>query len=262
MRIACHDYNWLPYAGAHGEELDLERVLGEVADAGYEAIEFSRHPMELADPQRSRRLLEKFGLTLTGLSIFYKDAPGHWAEVLENTRVITELGAPLVVFFCNVDWAAPRKDDVPFNSTVELAEGFAEYAAGLGLDTVFHNHLRTNLETPADLDAVLPRLKRCGWCLDTGHLIAVDGDPAEYTRKYASCLRHVHFKDWLSTLADGRGDFAELGEGDHAYGLEPTLEALREVGYDGWLVLEQDRTRFTPAESARRNLTWMRAHGF
>jgi len=262
MKPACHDYNWIPYAHHNDLKLDLEWVLAEVAEAGYEAVEFSRDPMELDDPARSRRLLEKFGLTLTGLSLFYRDAPGNWAKLRQTTSAAAELGAPFAVFFCSVDWTAERQDDIPFGSTDELAEGFAEMAADLGLDAVFHNHLGTSLETPQQMDAVLPKLARCGLCLDTGHLIGAGGDPAAFTRKYASLLRHVHFKDWLSTLADGKGDFVELGEGDHRYSLEETLTAFREIGYDGWLVLEQDRTRFTPIESARRNLAWMKAHGF
>ena len=148
MRLACHDYNWIPYAHQHGETLELERVLAEVVEAGYEGVEFSRHPMELDDPARSRRLLEKSGLTLTGLSLFYKNEPGLFETVKQNTRLLAEMGGKLAVFFARVDWDAPMPDDMPYRSTVELADGLAAFAATLGLDTVFHNHLGTSLETP------------------------------------------------------------------------------------------------------------------
>jgi inosose dehydratase len=61
-----------------------------------------------------------------------------------------------------------------------------------------------------------------------------------------------------------RGIFCELGTGD--VDLEAFFAAVRSVGYDGWLVVEQDRIP-APDEDASeaiaaqaRNRAWLREH--
>jgi len=238
-------------------------VLAEVAETGYDAVEFSRHPMETDDLARTRRLLDRFGLDLAGMSLTYRDRPGCFEAMKEHARVLADLGGSCAVWFSTVNWdEGIVNDDVAFTGPAELADAFAEWAAELGLFTAFHNHLGTSLETPEQMDAVLPRLRHCGLCLDTGHLIAAHGDPLVYTRRYGDVLKHVHFKDAVFNEDGTFHDFIELGEGNHPYDLEATLDAFGDAGYDGWLVLEQDRTRTTPRDSAARNLAYMRRHGF
>ena len=262
MRVACHDYNWIPYARQQGEKLSLERVLAEVAEAGYDAVEFSKHPMELDDPAATARHLDKFGLKLTGMTILFKGEPGELEQAKRHARILADLGGDTAVFFDRIDWgeggtALPG----PYRSTVELADAFAEFAASLGLDTTFHNHLGTNLETAEQIDEVMGQLTRCGLCLDTGHLIAAGGDPVLCTRKHAAAIRYVHFKD-CALKPDGTiEEFVELGTGNSPHTMDDALAVLREVGYDGWLVLEQDQTRTTPRESARANREFMRKRG-
>ena len=263
MRVACHDYNWIPYLHRKGEKPDLERVLAEVVEAGYEAVEFSRHPMELDDPERTRTLLEQFELKLLGMSMTFKGQPGELARMKEHARVLASWGAEMAVFFDSIDWDSEASKTAvgPYGSTVELADAFAEFAATLGLDTVIHNHLGTNLETSEQIDRILPQLKRCGFCLDTGHLIAARGDPVVCTRKHAGILRHVHLKDAAFKPDGSFDDFVELGTGNSAHKMEDVLAELRAAGYDGWLCLEQDRTRSTPLETARANREFLRRHG-
>lgn len=261
MKVACHDFNWLPWAKRTGWRPDLERVLDEVVAAGYLGVEFSGHPMELEDLERTKRLLAKFDLALVGMSFTFADMVERtMQEMKERARILADLGGRKVVLFDGTDWNS-AKGKGPYSSTVELADGFAEFAATLGLDTVIHNHLRTNVETAAQIDAILPRLKRCGFCLDTGHLIAAGGDPAACARKYAALTRHVHFKDCLLKPDGTIAEFIELGAGNHSYSLTAVLDELKAAGYDGWLSLEQDSTRTTPLESARANRAYLKERG-
>ncbi|HUW58194.1 MAG TPA: TIM barrel protein [Planctomycetota bacterium] len=263
MRVACHDYNWIPYAHRQGETLDLEHVLAEMVEAGYDAVEFSRHPMEMDDPERTRKLLAHFGLKLVGMSMTFKGNPGELETLTEKMRVLVSWEGERVVLFDGIDWDAPTAVEAagPYHGTVELAEGVAEFAASLGLDTVIHNHLGTNLETPEQMDTVLPQLQHCGLCLDTGHLIAAGGNPVVFTHRYAGVLRHVHFKDCRFNPDGSFDDFVELGTGNSPCRMEDVLGAFREVGYEGWLCLEQDRTGTTPIESARANREFLRRNG-
>jgi inosose dehydratase len=92
-----------------------------------------------------------------------------------------------------------------------------------------------------------------GLCLDTGHFRYGGADPATAIRAYASLIRHVHIKDCRtgvvrdvasrgSDLAEALklGVFCPLGQGDAR--IPDALEALGEIGYQGWLVVEQDQS--------------------
>lgn len=74
-------------------------------------------------------------------------------------------------------------------------------------------------------------------------------------------LRHVHFKDSAFNPDGSFDDFVELGAGNSPYRMEDVVAVLRDAGYDGWLCLEQDRTRTTPLDSARTNRDFLRKHG-
>ena len=92
----------------------------------------------------------------------------------------------------------------------------------------------------------------------------------------ARVLQHVHIKDCHTQILDDvkaegkdlyaalvRGVFCELGDGDS--GIDQVVVALREVGYEGWLVIEQDQflkdtvTRNQLATAQRKNLEYLQA---
>ena len=97
-------------------------------------------------------------------------------------------------------------------------------------------------------------------------------------RDYASLVRHVHLKDCRAEVVDrvrregggfagavAGGVFTALGEGDS--GVQQVIAALRDAGYAGWLVVEQDQA-LTPDDTPeslvagqRYNLEYLRARG-
>ncbi|WP_218105200.1 sugar phosphate isomerase/epimerase family protein [Micromonospora rhizosphaerae] len=119
-----------------------------------------------------------------------------------------------------------------------------------GLEPVFHYHLGTDVETEAEADRLL-ELTDVAICLDTGHLTLAGGDPVAALRKWAGRIGQVHLKD-ADLAAHGRvreaggglaevvaaGGFCALGTGD--VDLAGVLHGLDEIGYAGWLVIEQD----------------------
>jgi inosose dehydratase len=86
---------------------------------------------------------------------------------------------------------------------------------------------------------------RIGFCPDTAHLAAGGGDPETLIRRYPDRIRHVHLKD----LDPVTGVFLPLGRGKLDF--TGILAALRETGYDGWLIVELDYYDGDPAEAAR-----------
>ncbi len=149
-----------------------------------------------------------------------------------------------------------------------------------GLEPVFHPHAGTYVETRDEIDRLVTAMdpQRVGLCLDTGHFAFGGADPAAAIRDYAGVVRHVHIKDCDTRVRDEvcaaggdldrairSGVFCALGEGDA--GIDGALQALFDVGYDGWVVVEQDQllTRTdTPASvvlGQRANRDYLRERG-
>ena len=119
-----------------------------------------------------------------------------------------------------------------------------------GYEPTFHHHAATWVEAPWEIERVL-ELSDVGLCLDTGHLMVGGGDPVELLAKWASRINHVHLKDVRRDLLDQivsqgapadqiwlRDVFCPLGLGGLDVG--GVLDGLRSVGYEGWLIVEQD----------------------
>jgi inosose dehydratase len=89
------------------------------------------------------------------------------------------------------------------------------------------------------------------WCFDTGHLLIGGVDPVRFVRRHGERIGHVHLKDVNASLAarvrggelslvqaTQMGLFRPLGDGDAR--LEEVVALLDLMGYERWLVLEQD----------------------
>ena len=198
------------------------------------------------------------------MSVTYKGVPGKEGSLenmKEDARKLVEMGGSMAVLFSQAWIKGGPEEKIPYGNVSELADGFAEFAATLGLDTTFHNHLGTDVQSPEEIDDLMGKIKICGLGLDTGQLIPFAVDPADYVKKYPAALRHVHLKD-TKLKEDGTiDDFVELGAGNSEYRVEDVLDALRAIDYRGWIVSEQDRTTTTPLESARVNREFLRQHG-
>jgi inosose dehydratase len=114
-----------------------------------------------------------------------------------------------------------------------------------------------------------------GICLDTGHwTFGTGGNPIDAINEHRDRIWHVHFKDcdpavvaesrrlgWHGLESTAHGVFCELGRGSVDF--PGVLRALQDVGYDGWIVVEQDVLpgMGDPLESARRNRAYLRSIG-
>jgi inosose dehydratase len=158
---------------------------------------------------------------------------------------------------------APRWPDTAFDRLAALLDELAA-AAPQGVRVAFHPHTATWIEAPHEVDALAGRLdgSGAGLCLDVGHYLVGGGDPVEAICRHGSLITHVHAKDVeggvLARLRAGEltgfGEavrerlFTELGHGVLDVG--GVVAALDAIGFDGWLMVEQDSTWLAPAEAA------------
>jgi inosose dehydratase len=269
MRIGYHTITW---GGVTGDAMgvtsvkdllyrvpgDMRRALRDIAAAGYTGVEmfdgnvtdFTGRPDELRD------VLAETGLTLvsvyTGANFVYREI---LSDELHRVRKAAELAQLFGAEQLVVGGGARRADGTPDSDYDRLGEALdtvTEIAQEHGLSACYHPHLTTIVESPDEVAKIFTR-SRIGFCPDTAHLAAGGGDPAELIRRYPDRIRHVHLKD----LDRASTTFLPLGQGDLDFA--EVLAAVREVGYDDWLIVELDSYDGDPAEAARISKAYLDA---
>jgi inosose dehydratase len=252
---------------------DSAELPGRLAERGL-ALAGGYVPLPFSEPDA---LADQIGYLDSMLDILDAAGPGPLGSAAKPT--LADSGSPARV--ANPGVAATKRelglDD----------EGWRRFADGLttavgkcrerGYEPTFHHHLGTYVEAVWEIERVL-ELTDVRLCLDTGHLLAGGGEPVRGLRDWSSRINHIHLKDakrqlLASIVADRspmeeiwrRRAFCALGHGD--VGMDEVLRAIAEIGYSGWLVVEQDIFP-DPAESAEQvaqrqtsNRDWLRSRG-
>jgi len=297
IRVANAPCSWGVIENVAGETSGYRKVLDEMAETGYVGTELGDWGFMPTDPDDLRAELDARGLALVGSfsTPWLQDAARHDRsadDAVRIARLLAAVGGPgTFIVLGNDPYGDPVRGKNAGRITAEHGltdEQWAVFARGAdhvarrvrdeaGIRTVIHQHLGTLVESGPEvrrfLDATDPDL--VGVCLDTGHWTFGTGeDPADAVREFRDRIWHVHFKDcdpavvaesrrqeWDGLTSTGHGVFCELGKGSVDF--PAVLAALREVGYDGWIVVEQDILpgMGDPKESARRNREYLRSIG-
>ena len=260
MQIGYHSITWGGVVG-HAQGVtspkdlqyltygSMERAVRDIAAAGYTGVEMFDGNLAAYDrPDDLRGLLADSGVELvsvyTGAAFIY---PEVLPDELDKVRRACELAAAYGAGRLVVGGGARRAAGIRPDDYVRLAaalDNVYDIASAHGLEASYHPHLSTIVESPEELDQLLPRT-RIAFCPDTAHLAAGGGDPAELIRRYPNRLAHVHLKDVrldpLQFLPLGQGslDFADI------------VRAVRQTGYDSWLIVELDSYDGDPQEAAQ-----------
>jgi inosose dehydratase len=297
VRVANAPCSWgaLEFDWA-GPAPSFDRVLDEMSMTGYAGTELGDWGFLPTEPQALRAEVSGRGLALLGafvpvpLTLASSHEQGAEAALRAARLMAASEGrSPFIVLSDDTarDPERTRRagrigpehglDEGRWNMLACGANLIARRVADeTGLRTVFHHHCATFVETPAEIDEVMRRTdpSLVGLCLDTGHAVFGGGDPLAIASRWRDRIRHVHLKDcdpairaraaaegWDYPQAVRHGVFCELGRGEVDFAA--VLELLRETGYDGWLVVEQDvlPSMGKPAESAARNRAYLRSLG-
>jgi inosose dehydratase len=264
-------------------------VLAAISGAGYEGTELGP-PGYLGDRDTLGPALARHGLELVGayvpLALSQADPDlGELAATLELFDAAGARGARPVLADAGSDERgrlpgraandrALGLDEAGWRTLADGVAGAARLARSRGYEPTFHHHAGTYVEAPWEIERLL-ELTDVGLVLDTGHLLLGGGDPVAGLRDWRARIDHVHVKDCRlavleSVIAEGadmetawrRGVFCELGTGD--VDLDAFVREL--AGYEGWLVVEQDRIPAAGEEASEaaaaqaRNRAWLHRH--
>lgn len=241
-----------------GPEPPAEKVLHDIARAGYAGTELGPWGYLPREPDALSALLRRFGLALTAAFVALDLAePDAWCRDLDALERVAALlaatGGERILLADSGDESSGPSPGAHGASVAQGLAAAAEVCARHGLAADLHPEVGSAVATREDIQRVLDGVapERLGLCLDTGHLAYAGEDPLEALVAWGPRVRHVHLKDVSRDVLDfvrahgldftgavARGVFVPLGTGDVP--LAAVVRRLEATGYDGWLIVEQD----------------------
>lgn len=283
-KIATAPISWgVSEVPTWGVQLRPERVLAEMAELGFTATEIGADGFLPEAPADKAATLQKYGMQAIGSFV---PVVMHKADVDPLPRLERELEAYAaaggdVLVVCAVtgldgyDVTREPLTDAEWAILFGNLDRITEVAAAQGVRAALHPHVGTVVETADDVNRVLEG-STIPFCFDTGHLMIGGTDPVAFAAKNAARIAHTHLKDvslaWMHKVKNGEisyydacieGLYTPVGQGD--VDVRAIVTSLVDSGYDGWLVLEQDKIVQTepaagegPIEDARASVTFVR----
>lgn len=255
----CVDYQ--PFFDAmqatpqHGLIADIAKSVGSTLGAS-KSLSFESSTEEI---RRVADLARSHGVAVSTLLTI---AQFHFALISEDDRlrrtgidlvrrlldIAVLVGAPNLLIVPGVlagsmgyDTAIDRLEE----SLRILAPEAEDRKVGLGLENVWGKLLYSPLEFLRVIEAVGSRF--VGVHFDVGNVMQY-GHPHQWIHILGAHLMNVHLKDFSEDINNIRG-FTHLFQGDVPW--DKVMQALREVGYSGYLIAEVPPYPYCPEEGIR-----------
>lgn len=299
FRVGNAPCSWgtLEFEGVGGEQIPFDRMLDELAAAGYTGTELGDWGYMPTDPAVLRRELDKRGLVMLGafVPVALKDPAAHNAgmeNAVKTARLLAAVASdpkPYLVLADNNGSIPERtKNAGRVTPSMGLSDSdwriFADGAnkvgravlSETGLRTVFHHHCAGYVETPDEIARLLELTDPAalGLVFDTGHFAYGAGhfDIVPALDRFKDRILYIHLKDcqpevarqareqqWDYFEALRHGVFSELGKG--GVNFPAVLRWLKQNAYSGYVLVEQDVLpgMGAPKESAARNRQYLRS---
>ncbi len=222
------------------------QAIDDISSLGYSGIQLlANATTDFPDPHRLRDLLAQHNLTFVALSSGTAPLdPAQRQDTIErhaaHAKYLHEAGG----LYLQVIGAGAKDGqsytEADYRYEGELLTEIGKRAAGIGVQTGFHNHMHTIGQTPQAVAAILaasdPQYVK--FELDVAHYLQGGGDPAAAIHTYAGRLLFMHLKDVRNAQNSNGYEFVELGHG--RVNFPAIFAALTQVSFSGWGIVELD----------------------
>lgn len=243
VHLGCQTNAWAIDPRDFGHVLAIIR---KVKDYGYEGFEtgFANVQGQFGDAAGAKAMLDAIGLKFIGVHIFLGryDAATHVAPAELYERVAAggaKLGAERLILS-----GTPPEDEAGRKRKAEALNRAGEVAQRVGLKLAYHNHGPEFASHGEEIEFLLRETDpaRVWFLMDAGHAFRAGADIPAFIRKHYARLTGLHIRD----SKDGKE--TALGTGD--FPLEGVAAAIRETGWRGWVINEEERVGGKPGDEA------------
>jgi len=255
MKLAFSTNAYLKYSFAEA----IRRLAG-IGYAGVEIMADVPHawPACLLEEQKQgiRKALADNRLEISNINAFMMNAISDarqrywhpsWIEPDRNYRQIRidhtkraltlarELGAKCITTEPGGPIEAGGSWKAGLNMFVEGLKPVLEHAEKEGVLLLVEPEPGLLIETADQFEELMQHLDSpaVGLNFDIGHAYCVGDEPAPTVRRMAKYIRHFHLEDIAATRVHHH-----LVPGEGAIDFKATLEAIRDIGYTGWVTIE------------------------
>ncbi|POF61607.1 hypothetical protein CFR73_08670 [Novacetimonas maltaceti] len=263
IRIATAPDAWGVWYASDPRQTPWERYLDEVAAAGYAWTELG--PWGYLPTERAHLIdaLSSRGLGLCGAALVHPLlAPDALETLRERMRPVcatmAAIGTPWVLLMDDSDaYGTPQARIATPEGWRHMMQVITTIAREIreeyGLNLLFHPHVGTAVETEGEILRLLADTpaEYVGLCFDFGHHAYAGADALAFMRRHAARIPYYHFKNMdgdihARAMADNapfmevfqNGVMCELDRG--VIDFSQVVSFLRERGFDGFAVVEQD----------------------
>jgi len=129
-------------------------------------------------------------------------------------------------------------------------------ASRAGMKLVYHPHIGSVIQNESEVERLMERTNPnyVHLLADTGHIALAGGDVTKFFEKYRHRIAHVHLKNVRQNVVDRvwdegmsfeqavvEGVFTVPGDDEGCIDYVPLFQILRDVHYEGWLVVEAEQ---------------------
>lgn len=215
-------------------------VLEQIKDLQFSGFEtgFANLQEQFGKPT-ARRQVEAFGLRFTGIHIFLPayDPQTNVAPASIYQRVAeggAALGAERLILSGGPVAAHGKLDEPALHRKALAIMEAAKFAQSQGLRLAYHNETPESLNDGLELRALL-----CGtdpslvsFLLDAGHADQAGINVPAFFREHFQRIVGMHLRDYRD------GQQVPLGQG--AFDLSGLAKSVKETGWSGWVISEED----------------------
>jgi sugar phosphate isomerase/epimerase len=233
------------------EELkkDPEGTVRAVAEMGYQCVEFYAPYFDWSETQtkQMRKLLDDLGIRCFSTH----NSSSHLSpEKIGRARDMNLILGSKYIVMASSD---PKPGLDGWKAVADVLNAAADHLESSGLKAGYHNHRRefTPVENQRPIEILAKNTKPSVMLqLDVGTCLEAGSDPVAWIRANPGRIRSLHLKDWSPDPE--KGYKVLFGEGAAKW--KNIFEAAESAGGVEYYLIEQEGSRFTELDTARRCL--------